>query len=205
MVCASNANNILTDFINSGVYDKNRDFHLTMSPSMDILISSNLERLLYFTAGTEETAACMKKLNEVGKYEVSADAMDIIKQNFVGYFADENETAATLRKVYTDYGYLADTHTSVAFNCAEKYVNDSNDTKPMVVVSTASPYKFAADVYTSLYGEAPASALAALDELSLKSGTEIPYPLKGIGDRTVRFTDVIPSDEMWQAVERYIG
>ena len=204
MVCASNANNILTDFINSGVYDKNRDFHLTMSPSMDILISSNLERLLYFTAGTEETAACMKKLNEVGKYEVSADAMDIIKQNFVGYFADENETAATLRKVYTDYGYLADTHTSVAFNCAEKYVNDSNDTKPMVVVSTASPYKFAADVYKSIACKEASDGTAALDELSALTSTEISYPLRDLDKRKVNFNTVIETDAMLDEVYKFM-
>ena len=204
MVCASNANNILTDFINTGVYDKNRDFHLTMSPSMDILISSNLERLLYFTAGTEETAECMKKLNTVGKYEVSADAMDIIKQNFVGYFADEDETAKTLRKVYTEYGYLADTHTSVAFDCAEKYVNETGDIKPMVVVSTASPYKFAADVYKSITGKETSDGTAALDELSALTSTEISYPLRDLDKRKVNFNTVIDTDAMLDEVYKFM-
>ena len=204
MVCASNANNILTDFINTGVYDKNRDFHLTMSPSMDILISSNLERLLYFTAGTEETAESMKKLNTVGKYEVSADAMDIIKQNFVGYFADEDETAKTLRKVYTEYGYLADTHTSVAFDCAEKYVNETGDIKPMVVVSTASPYKFAADVYKSITGKEASDGTAALDELSALTSTEISYPLRELDKRKVNFNTVIDTDAMLDEVYKFM-
>jgi threonine synthase len=204
MVCASNANNILTDFINTGVYDKNRDFHLTMSPSMDILISSNLERLLYFTAGTQETADCMKKLSELGRYEVSSKAMDTIKQNFVGYFADEEETAKTLRKVYTEYGYLADTHTSVAFDCAEKYLNDTGDNKPMVVVSTASPYKFAADVYKSITGKTASDGTAALDELSALTSTEISYPLRDLDKRKVNFDTVIESDSMLDEVYKFM-
>jgi threonine synthase len=204
MVCASNANNILTDFINTGVYDKNRAFHLTMSPSMDILISSNLERLLYFTAGTAETADCMKKLSEIGRYEVSAETKDAINANFVGYFADENETAATLRKIYESYGYLADTHTSVAFNCAEKYVNDSGDNKPMVVVSTASPYKFAADVYKSVTGKVASDGTAALDELSAFTNTEISYPLRDLDKRTVNFNTVIESDAMLDEVYKFM-
>lgn len=204
MVCASNANNILTDFINTGVYDKNRDFHLTMSPSMDILISSNLERLLYFTAGTQETADCMKKLSELGRYEVSDAAMSVIKANFVGYFADETETANTLRKVYNEYGYLADTHTSVAFDCAEKYVSESGDTKPMVVVSTASPYKFAADVYKSITGKVASDGTAALDELSALTSTEISYPLRDLDKREVKFNTVIESDAMLDEVYKFM-
>ena len=204
MVCASNANNILTDFINTGVYDKNRDFHLTMSPSMDILISSNLERLLYFTAGTQETADCMKKLSELGRYEVSAEAMSVIKENFVGYFADEEETANTLRKVYNEYGYLADTHTSVAFDCAEKYLSNSGDTKPMVVVSTASPYKFAADVYKSITGKVASDGTAALDELSALTATEISYPLRDLDKREVKFNTVIESDAMLEEVYKFM-
>ncbi len=205
LICASNKNNILTDFLTTGTYDRNRAFHLTMSPSMDILISSNLERLLYFTAGSERTAAYMKSLNETGAYTVDADVKAAIDESFCGFFADEEMTAATIQKTMERYGYLADTHTAVALCAAEQYIEKTGDRKPMVVASTASPYKFAADVYKSLYGTAPESALAALDDLSAKSGTEIPYPLKGIGDRTVRFTDVIPSTDMWEAVRRYIG
>ena len=205
LICASNKNNILTDFLATGTYDRNRAFHLTMSPSMDILISSNLERLLYFTAGAERTAAYMKSLNETGAYTVDADVKAAIDESFCGFFADEEMTAATIQKTMARCGYLADTHTAVALSAAEQYIEKTGDRKPMVVASTASPYKFAADVYTSLYDETPESALAALDLLAAKSNTEIPYPLKGIGDRTVRFTDVIPSADMWEAVRRYIG
>ena len=204
MVCASNANNILTDFINTGVYDKNREFHLTMSPSMDILISSNLERLLYFTAGTQETADCMKHLAAEGKYSVSDDALSEIKKNFVAYFADENETAKTLKKTYTECGYLADTHTSVAFNCAEKYLNDTDDKKPMVVVSTASPYKFAADVYKSITGKEASDGTKALNELSELTNTQISYPLRDLDTRKVNFDTFIESKDMLDAVYSFM-
>ncbi len=204
MVCASNSNNVLTDFIQNGVYDRNRHFHLTMSPSMDILISSNLERLLYFTAGTEETASYMKQLNEMGKYSVGEDVLSVIKQNFEGYYADEAETADTLKKFYTDYGYLADTHTSVALNCAEKYISQSNDNKKMIVVSTASPYKFAADVYKSIAGTEAADGTAALNQLSELTGTEISYPLKDLDKRKVNFDKVIKKEDMLKEVYNFM-
>ena len=205
LVCASNQNNVLTDFFKTGTYDRNRTFHLTMSPSMDILISSNLERLVYFAAGAERTAKYMKSLNETGAYTVEADIKAKIDENFCGFYADEAQTAATIRSTMEKYGYLADTHTAVAISAAEQYIEKTGDKKPMIVASTASPYKFANDVYTSLYGETPTDPVAALDQLSARSGTEIPYPLCGIGERTVRFTDVVESADMWQAVLDYIG
>ena len=197
-VCASNKNNILTDFLRTGTYDRNRDFHLTMSPSMDILISSNLERLLCFTAGEERTAAYMESLKKDGVYTVDADVIAAINENFSGYFADEAATAATIKAYFESYNYLADTHTAVALASAEQYVStlDASDVRPMVVDSTASPYKFAADVYESLGRTQPADPLAALDELASATNTEIPYPLRGLGEREVRFTRVIDADEM---------
>ena len=204
MVCASNANNILTDFLKTGVYDRNRDFHLTMSPSMDILISSNLERLLYFAAGSEKTASYMNLLNTVGRYEVNDEVKEIISANFAGYFADEEETATTLRKFYEELGYLADTHTSVALNCAEKYIAETGDTKKMIIASTASPYKFAADVYKSITGEEAAEGTAALDQLSNLTNTNISYPLKDLDKRTVNFNRVIKKDEMLEEVFKFM-
>ena len=204
LVCASNQNNILTDFLASGRYDRNRDFHCTMSPSMDILISSNLERLLALTAGKEKTAEYMADLNSKGAYEVSSEVKAKISENFFGYFADEAETAATIKKYFTEYGYLADTHTAVALCSAEKYIDDSDDHTPMVVASTASPYKFAADVCTSLRLEKPEDDLDALDMLVKATNTEIPYPLKGIATRTVRFTETVKVEEMLNAVKEYI-
>ena len=201
-VCASNKNNILTDFLRTGTYDRNRDFHLTMSPSMDILISSNLERLLCLTAGEERTAAYMESLKNQGAYTVDEDVLSAIKENFSGYFADEAATAATIKSYFEDYGYLADTHTAVALASADQYVASLNDTeiRPMVVDSTASPYKFAADVFESLGKTQPADPLAALDELVAATNTEIPYPLRGLGERKVRFTNVINAEEMPAAV-----
>ena len=203
LICASNKNNILTDFLATGTYDRNRAFHLTMSPSMDILISSNLERLLYLAAGPERTAAYMASLNKTGAYTVDDDVKSAIDASFKGYFADEEKTATTIREVMAEYGYLADTHTAVALSAAKQYVAQTGDKKPMVVASTASPYKFAADVYESLYAEKP-EALAALDLLCERTATEIPYPLRGIGERTVRFTDVVDSAKMWDAVAAYV-
>ena len=205
LICASNQNNILTDFLNTGRYDRNRQFHCTMSPSMDILISSNLERLLALTAGKEATARYMADLAQKGAYEVSGEVKGKIDENFKGYFADEGETAAPIRKYFTEYGYLADTHTSVALCAAEKYIAETGDRTPMVVASTASPYKFAADVCASLGMKKPEDDLDALDMLKKAPGTEIPYPLCGIAERKVRFTETVKSEQMLDAVKRYIG
>ena len=203
-ICASNSNNILTDFLRTGTYDRNRDFHLTMSPSMDILISSNLERLLYFTAGSERTAAYMKALKETGAYTVDADVLAEIQKNFVGYYADEEQTAATISRTFKECGYLADTHTAVAIYAAEEYLKDSKETLPLVIDSTASPYKFANHVYRALTGNEPESDLAALDQLSEVSGTSIPYPLAGLAQRKVNYTKVCDRTEMAKAVLEYI-
>ncbi len=205
MVCASNSNNILTDFLRTGTYDRNRAFHLTMSPSMDILISSNLERLLYFTAGSERTADYMKQLKETGCYTVDTEVLDKIQENFIGYYASEGETAATIHRTFAEQDYLADTHTAVAIHAAECYIKDSGDTLPMVVDSTASPYKFANNVYLSVTGKEPSSELDALDELSAETNTEIPYPLAGLAERKVNFTDVCEKTEMASRVLDYVG
>ncbi len=204
-VCASNRNNILTDFLATGTYDRNREFHLTMSPSMDILISSNLERLLCVVAGEERTAAYMDALKNTGVYTVDSAVLAEIRANFSGFFSDENATAATIRDYFENSGYLADTHTAVGLSCAEQYLAtlDPTDIRPMVVDSTASPYKFAADVYASLKGVAPSDPLGALDELANATDTEIPYPLRGLDERRVNFTQVIDADEMPEAILDY--
>ncbi len=204
LICASNANNVLTEFLRTGTYNRNRQFHLTMSPSMDILISSNLERLLYFTAGTEATATYMKELNTVGQYTVSEKIKKQIEENFIGYFADENETGVTLKKFFDEHGYLADTHTSVALNCAEKYMAEYQDGKKMIVASTASPYKFAADVYHSITDRDASKDTGALDDLSALTGTEITLPLRNLAERTVRFSTVIETEDMLSEVFKFI-
>ena len=205
MVCASNTNNILTDFLRTGTYDRNRDFYLTMSPSMDILISSNLERLLYFTAGSEKTAEYMNALKKNGCYTVSPEILAEIRKNFSGYFTDEAQTAETIRTTYEKYGYLADTHTAVAIHAAEEYVRETNDCRPMVIDSTASPYKFANNVYRAVTGMDADTELQALDQLSDATHTEIPYPLAGLATRKVNFEQVVDRDQMSEAVLEYLN
>ncbi len=204
LICASNSNNILTDFLTTGVYDRNRSFYLTMSPSMDILISSNLERLLWATTGTEKTAGYMKQLTETGKYAVEAETLAAIQKDFAGYFASEEETASTIRKFWNEDRYLADPHTAVALYAAQAYIKESGDKLPMVVDSTASPYKFANNVFRSIAKKEPAGDLEALDELTALTGVAIPYPLAGLKDRTVRFKEVCAPSEMPDRVLQFV-
>ena len=149
-------------------------------------------------------AKYMDDLAAKGVYEVSDEVKAKISESFKGYFADETETAATINKYYGDYGYLADTHTAVALCSADKYIAESGDNTPMVVASTASPYKFAADVCKSLGMEKPADDMDALDMLSDFSKTEISYPLRGLSERPVRFTRVIDAEEMLDVVKEYV-
>ena len=205
LICASNSNNVLTDFINTGVYDRNRKFFTTMSPSMDILISSNLERLLYLLTSSEETAGYMKELSENGKYAVTADCLAKIKESFEGYFCDENMTAETIKTTFDGDGYLIDTHTAVAVKCANDYIKATGDNTKMVIASTASPYKFAADVLCSLGENRPEDDLMALDLLSKRTSTKIPAPLADIEKREVRFKKVINKDDMITEVANALG
>lgn len=203
LICASNVNNVLTDFINTGVYDRNRQFHTTISPSMDILISSNLERLLWLIQGPERTAECMNLLKETGRYEVSAEVKEKIASEFVGYFADENATKATIAEVFGDSGYLIDTHTAVALYAAKKCASDV----PVLTASTASPYKFAADVLSALTGKRDMSDdfFRILRELNEKTGAPVPKPLADLESKTRRFTASVgkSKDEMFAEVAKF--
>ncbi len=200
LVCASNRNNILTDFLETGTYDRNREFYTTMSPSMDILISSNLERLLYTLGGSELTSRLMKQLSTDGKYTIPADLKQAIDAHFTGLYCDEANTALEIKRTFSDDGYLVDTHTAVGLNCAKQYIEHNHDGLKMLVASTASPYKFASDVYKSITGSQPADELSALNELSELTKTEIPYPLAGIDKRAKRFDKVIDKAEMREAL-----
>ena len=204
LICASNTNNVLTDFLRTGEYNRNRTFHLTMSPSMDILISSNLERLLWLTAGSEATSSYMESLRTTGRYQISPEHLAAINETFLGYYTDEAATAATIKATLEKDGYLADTHTAVALCSARQYIAESNDKKPMVVASTASPYKFAADVLASLGEKKPEDDLDALALLSAKTETEITLPLRGLAEREVRFDKVIDSADMKAEVFAYV-
>lgn len=204
LICASNSNNVLTDFLTNGTYDRNREFHITMSPSMDILISSNLERLLYFVGGADLTSKYMSELKANGKYTVADDIFKKIQESFVGYYADESETAQTIKKMYENHKYLCDTHTAVAISCADKYMQETGDNTLIITASTASPYKFARDVYKSLTNSLPTGDLEALDELNTLTGEQIPYPLVDIDKRLVRFENVIDIDDMISEVLKSI-
>ncbi|NLE12719.1 MAG: threonine synthase [Clostridiales bacterium] len=199
-VCASNRNNILTNFFETGIYDRNRMFYTTMSPSMDILISSNLERLLYLIGGSERTALYMKQLSETGLYAVDSDIREQLELKFSGAFCDESETALTIKMIYENYNYLIDTHTAVGLNCAMRYNAISGDKRRMLVVSTASPYKFASSVYAALTGNTADDDIAAPGMLAEYTGVEIPAPLRGIEDRPIRFRTVIEPADMLREV-----
>ncbi len=203
LICASNKNDVLTEFLTSGVYDKNRIFHTTMSPSMDILISSNLERLLYVTLGAEKTAKYMDELSEKGRYALSEDDFKKISCNFIGYSANEDDTAKTIKEIYENKNCLIDPHTAVAFSATNKYIKTNKAERRILTVSTASPYKFAIDVYTSLTGSQPKDELSALDELCELTGVSIPKPLKDLGKKRIIHDSVINKTDMTDAVSEF--
>ena len=200
MVCASNKNNVLTDFFKTGEYNKNRKFHPTMSPSMDILISSNLERLIFVALGATKCSEYMAKLNREGKYRLTSDELAKINETFVGYYTDESECSACVKRTYENTKRLIDTHTSVAVSAAERYMADEKSKSKMLVVSTASPYKFAADVYASLEGEKPECDLDAPDMLEKLTGIDMPEPLRRVLTKEPVHLDVIRKDDMPGAV-----
>lgn len=206
LICASNANNVLTDFLRTGVYDKNRPFMLTMSPSMDILVSSNLERLLYFLTGSGETvSAWMEALSAEGRYAVGPALLDkLAAEGFVGYFASEEETARTIRRTWDERRYAVDPHTAVALHAAGQYRRQTGSTAPCVVLSTASPFKFAASMLASLGQSVPDSGFAALDALSDYIGQPIPGPLAALRKREERFTGAVAPADMESAVEKWL-
>lgn len=209
LVCASNSNNVLTDFLKTGEYNKNRTFFTTTSPSMDILISSNLERLLYHVCGEDDATVrdLMYSLSTDGKYTVSADLIADIQDLFDAGYADENEVNATIQEQKSKYDYLCDTHTAVAVKVYENYVAETGDDIPTVIDSTASPYKFSKSVLSALLGneDIDLDEFEIVDELNRKSGMEIPTPLKALKDKTVRFTDVCDKENMSEMVFKLLN
>ena len=194
LVCASNRNDILTDFINDGVYDKRREFFTTVSPSMDILISSNLERLLWFTVGADKTRECMEKLNKEGIYTLDSEAMDIIRNDFAGFACSEDETKKTISELFAEYGYLCDTHTAVAAHAAKQYKTENSN--KMLVVSTASPYKFAPAVLSALGETVPTDDFDALDKLLAVTKCAIPVNLADLRSAVTRFDKTVEPKDM---------
>ena len=203
LVCASNKNNVLTEFLTSGVYSRNREFYKTISPSMDILISSNLERLLYLLLGVEKCTQYMKQLQNCGEYHLSVEDTQCIREHFIGYCTDDEGTMKTIADVYEKEKYLADTHTAVAICCAKGYRDESEVQRKMLTVSTASPYKFASDVLLSLGVTPEGDGVDVLDELFAFSGVEIPLPLATLRGKEVRFSQIITKEEMADATLQF--
>lgn len=201
LICASNSNNVLTDFIRTGVYDRNRTFYNTMSPSMDILISSNLERLLLsLTQDVDEVKGYMEQLNATGRYEVREKVREKLQKLFWGYCCDDKETQRVIGEMYKTHDYLIDPHTAVAFSALEQYRKETGDETPCVVASTASPFKFCGSVLGALGETEVASGLDALDQLSEKTGLPAPAPLAGLRNKAVRFNATVEKDHMVDAV-----
>lgn len=200
-VCASNDNKVLYDFFETGVYNKNRPFYVTISPSMDILISSNLERFLCQMTGQQKTKQWMQALQTKGSY----DTEKIKNAEISGEYATEKETFDAIKKVYDQTGYVIDTHTAVAYASYEKYKNKTGDTTAMVIVSTASPYKFTKDVMIALDKKnEKEDAFALMKELEKISGVSIPESIRGIETRKVLHNTICEKDNIKDFVTKYL-
>jgi threonine synthase len=202
LVCASNANNVLTDFLKTGRYDKNRPFYTTTSPSMDILISSNLERLLFALSGQDdgEVKNYMNQLNTTGAYQVSEDILAQIKANFAAGCTDDAATKETIGKMMAEHDYLIDTHTAVAFHVLEQYRQETGDETPAVVASTASPFKFCDAVLESLGVSEIRSGTDVLDQLTEVTGRPAPAPLASLKTKQPRFDGSVEKEQMKEQV-----
>lgn len=207
LICASNDNKVLYDFFRTGTYDRKRDFILTTSPSMDILISSNLERLIYRIAGgdAKKCAELMQSLTAGGEYTITED-MKAQLADFYGNYCTEDETAKTIAEIFKDSHYVIDTHTAVAAGVYDKYVKDTNDTTPTVIASTASPYKFTRSVMEALGADTDGKDDFALaDELSALSGVKLPQAVETIRTAPVLHNRVVDAPDMPKAVKDILG
>ncbi len=207
LVCASNENKVLFDFFETGTYDRNRDFILTTSPSMDILISSNLERLIYHAAEGDAaaTAARMESLAEDGRYTITSE-MRVRMGDFLGGWASQERCAGQIRRIYERTGYIMDTHTAVASAVYHDYRERTGDTAETVIVSTASPYKFAAAVMGAIDGKYQGmDDLSLIDEMEKASGVRIPKAVEQIRQAPVLHDTVCETDQMQAVVEAVLG
>ena len=201
LVCASNENNVLTDFLTTGTYTARRAFYKTTSPSMDILVSSNLERLLYHVTGSDtEVASLMKQLNETGSYTVRPETLAAIQESFACGWSSEAQVAEEIRARYEQDHYLCDTHTAVAFHVAAQHKRDG---VPMVVLSTASPFKFPRSVLEALGHAAPANDFEAMQQLEEATGCTAPASLSALRQKAERFHTVIDPEQIAQVALRY--
>ncbi len=198
LICASNSNNVLTDFLKTGVYDRNRKFYTTMSPSMDILISSNLERLIFDLSGQDDELVrqYMSELTADGKYTVSPTIRRKIENLFAAGYCDDEQTQRVIGQMWKEHGYLIDPHTAVAFDVLNQYREESGDQTPTVVVSTASPFKFCDSVLGALDVSEFAEGTDILDQLEGLTGVATPAPLAALKTKKVRFQDTVAKENM---------
>ena len=207
LICASNENKVLYDFFQSGCYDKNREFKLTNSPSMDILISSNLERLIYEIAGEDDAKnkAFMEALTKDGKYEITSEMKENLK-DFYGNFADEEATKAEIKRVYDDTGYVLDTHTAVASYVYNTYKKETKDDKVTIIASTASPFKFTRSVMEAIGKDDPSKKdIELTDKLSEVAKVDLPGAILEIKSAPVRHDTQCEVDEMPTVVKKFLG
>jgi threonine synthase len=207
LICASNSNNVLTDFLSTGVYSRNRKFYPTISPSMDILVSSNLERLLFDLTGGdgEKVSGWMRQLSESGEYRVDGPVLSAIRELFYAGFCGDGDTRKEIGRVFQAEHYLCDPHTAVASAVAGAYRKETGDETPMLVVSTASPYKFSSDVLEALTGSGTAvgDEFSSVEALSSLTGTAVPGPISALREKPTRFKSVCKKDEMGAAVLKF--
>ena len=200
LICASNKNNVLTDFIHTGVYDKRREFYKTMSPSMDILISSNLERLLFELSGRNavRVGIRMQQLASEGVYELYEEEKEQVSELLWADFCGEDETVETIYEFFEEYQYPMDTHTACAMYAAGNYISQhEKDAAPMVVVSTASPYKFPQDVMYAITGNDIKDSFKAIKHLNIATAMKVPASLSKLREKPVRFTEVADGDKLY--------
>ena len=208
LICASNRNNVLADFMESGTYDRNRPFFATTSPSMDILISSNLERLLFHLMDEDDKAVAglMESLKKDGRYTVSEEILSRLQKDFAGGCCSEEDCAATIKDLFDRYGYLCDTHTAVAVKVCEEYRRKTGDETRTVIASTASPFKFPHAVLSALGGEVKGlDEFAVAEKLEQVSGCEMPRQLRDLKEKQVRFTDVFSRENMLDALKKALN
>ena len=208
LICASNKNNILTDFLTTGEYNRNRPFFTTLSPSMDILISSNLERLLFdLTDGDDRVKGWMKELSDNGVYTIDEETKTKLGEHFCAGCCDDIETKETIKKVFDKFGYLADPHTAVALNVYEKYVEKTGDNTVSVIASTANPYKFCRGVLEAVTGGdvTETDEFVIADTLSNATNTTVPAQIKELKAADIRFTNSVEKEDMPNTVLKFLG
>jgi len=207
LICASNANDVLTEFLNTGVYDRRRTFHKTLSPSMDILISSNVERLLYYLSNgdTAFVAENMRKLSQDGVYALEGEILARLKGDFAAYCCDDTLTRETIRTVFEESRYLTDPHTAVAIHASRQYRCQTGDETPVLIASTASAFKFCSGVLDALTGTPAADDFEAIETLAAVSGQPAPASLTGLRGKAVRFDGAVEKQTLGKTACRLLG